>query len=365
MDVVGHFLRILILLTSVSVFFRMPFLWAWAVKAMLQAFRFLIYLCYFIYLGFAIHSGHSESMDAVLLIMILAIESFRFKDGELHAWSEEFETKSKSAYSLKNLLGVSGFQKKNSFEENSFKNRAGQNRPFVLMRAASSKAPCILMVHGGAYWYGDHHQQLDFLTMLNNLGYHVISLSYGLLPNEIWPAQKFDLEDFFGQKNKTFNNLGIEPEFLVWAGRSAGAHLAAHMAYTASDKSVKGVINIFGLSDLTAFKNIKLDPVQIYKKLKLLFGEQVQDEMFLNAVGIIGNIEKRKDLPMLLIHGQMDSLVPFSQSQNLKHALQNIQAKGLSLFFRWEDHCLEYNLATPAGTKTIRACRIFLEALKK
>jgi acetyl esterase/lipase len=122
----------------------------------------------------------------------------------------------------------------------------------------------LIFLHGGAWHYGDK----DFGTRvlfrhLAAQGHVVMDVAYTLAPRADLYGMLADVKRAIAWLKVNTNVRRINPERIVLAGASAGAHLALLAAYTANDKrfqprdvemdtSVRGVISLYGAPDLVS-----------------------------------------------------------------------------------------------------------------
>ena len=91
----------------------------------------------------------------------------------------------------------------------------------------SIKSPCILMIHGGAWFAGDKLNDTLHAKRLAKLGFVVVAINYRLIPMHPFPAQLDDCNIALEWMQAQADDLGLNLEKLgVW-GYSAGGHLAA------------------------------------------------------------------------------------------------------------------------------------------
>ena len=94
---------------------------------------------------------------------------------------------------------------------------------------AAKKAPVILMVHGGAWTYGNKQNaigpdQADFFT---DEGFIYISINYRLAPDHPFPAPVEDLAAAIAFVHANIADYGGDPDEIFLIGHSAGAHSVA------------------------------------------------------------------------------------------------------------------------------------------
>lgn len=254
-------------------------------------------------------------------------------------------------------LKISAFSKV-EHEVIPFQNRKNESRPIVYLKSKSPQAPALIMVHGGAYKYGNCFQQMDTLNLFRELGYHVFSPSYSLVPKE-WPQQKEDLEDFFSFIDKKFN-----PAFYVVGGRSAGVQLAVLLiTQVIKSKPVKGFINFYGIADLWMLqKSFKGKNLLLFNRIMdQLFGKRKEDENFMLSISPLQLLTEQ--FPQTLIfHGTHDQIVDYKHSLLFKNRLDQLKVSCELVSFPRIDHVMEWNLYSPNGQKVSEKVTQFLKA---
>lgn len=95
--------------------------------------------------------------------------------------------------------------------------------------AVTGSLPLLFWVHGGAFCGGTKDELADYFRLVASKGYVVAAPRYSLAPEHRYPTpvhQTMEALDFL-QLNA--GRLGIDPERIVLAGDSAGAHIAAQL----------------------------------------------------------------------------------------------------------------------------------------
>lgn len=189
--------------------------------------------------------------------------------------------------------------------------------------------PLLVWIHGGAWKYGSK-APCPLLPWLRK-GYVVASIDYRLSQDAEFPAQIRDCKAAIRWLRSHAKIYGIDPERVAVWGESAGGHLAS-LVGTAGDvdeweqapetgsSQVQAVIDWYGRADLTPVFKV---PVSPDSPVALLLGGSDNDvaEMAQEA-SPISHVSK-DDPPFLIMHGDMDEIVPLRQSQAFAWALRN------------------------------------------
>jgi acetyl esterase/lipase len=124
---------------------------------------------------------------------------------------------------------------------------------------------------GVIFFHGSLWQAVDkdfgtrpLFARLVNQGHVVMDVAYSLAPTSQMPQMVDDAKRAIAWMKDNAERLNLDPTRIVLMGSSGGAHLAMLSAYTpnfptfqpqgiTTDTSVRGVISIFGVTDLTSY----------------------------------------------------------------------------------------------------------------
>lgn len=187
--------------------------------------------------------------------------------------------------------------------------------------------PLIIHVHGGS-WVGgskSDDNMMPVITALTDKGFTVASINYRLAPDYKFPAQIQDVKCAIRYMRANAAQYSVYSEKIGLLGESAGGHLSALAGLSqniqdfsndenasVSDK-VSAVVDLFGPADLVSFT---AGSSILTKALPTFLGA------YSATAASPTNYIDPSDPPMLIIHGDSDTLVPLSQSQELLSALQ-------------------------------------------
>jgi len=107
-----------------------------------------------------------------------------------------------------------------------------QRLDFYPAANATSPAPLFVFVHGGGWKRGDKRNATGAAKIAHFAarGYAFASINYRLVPEAKVEDQAQDVADAIARLLREGRALGIDPDRIVLAGHSAGAHLAALVA---------------------------------------------------------------------------------------------------------------------------------------
>jgi acetyl esterase/lipase len=201
---------------------------------------------------------------------------------------------------------------------------------------AGENLPLIIRIHGGAWLAGSKEMEgpEDFVRN----GYAVASINYRLSQHAIFPAQIQDCKAAVRYLRANAQKYNLDPNrFAVW-GPSAGGHLAALLGTTGDvnefdvgeslsvSSRVRAVVDYFGPTDFFQMDAHRLPNSMIHNMAKSpeaqLVGGPIQDNPEKVAKANPITYVTKDDPPFLIIHGDMDPLVPHHQSELLEAALK-------------------------------------------
>ena len=191
--------------------------------------------------------------------------------------------------------------------------------------------PAVIYIHGGG-WVGGSYKGSP-INGLARAGYFAASIEYRLSNEAKWPAQIEDCKLGVRWLRANAARYNIDPNRIgVW-GESAGGHLVACLGTMADQKQFEGdggypgvssavqaVVDFYGPTDFDG----PLTPIYSDEAIRLtegLFGVPHDQDPALWKSGSPVDFVKAGDPPMLLVHGDADTLVPLVQSTVFDDAL--------------------------------------------
>ena len=209
-----------------------------------------------------------------------------------------------------------------------------------------SVPPLVVFIHGGAWLQGDKSDSPGLF--LAERGYACASINYRLSTQKIFPAQLEDCREAIRFLRKNAANYGYDGNRIAVWGNSAGGHLAALIGTTGDTNpgtEVKAVIDWCGLSNLESVANQAgsrtiLDYETLDGPVARLLGGLVKDKQELAKAASPVNFVNANDPPFLLVHGDIDNVVPYAQSEELARALTKAQVPHKLLMIQRASHSL-------------------------
>ncbi|MDR7128329.1 acetyl esterase/lipase [Algoriphagus sp. 4150] len=187
--------------------------------------------------------------------------------------------------------------------------------------------PFVLLIHGGAWVKAGKENVRDIQDTLLNHGIAVASINHRYAnTSDVHYSQMLDDVDqalnYCSQHALAWNT---RKDGFVMVGASSGGHLALLSAYTTS-KNIKAVVEFSGptnVNDTTllnyASKVGLIDAIQRMTGKNYIKGAPLDI-----AYAQSSPITQVKNIPVLMIHGTSDVVVPFSQSEMLDRKLTSL-----------------------------------------
>lgn len=199
----------------------------------------------------------------------------------------------------------------------------------LYLPAGDGPFPVLVWVHGGG-WQAGSKDRCPAVPLVGR-GYAVVSINYRLSQHARFPAQIEDCKAAVRWLRAQAGKYHLDKDrFGAW-GASAGGHLVALLGTSGGAKDLEGkgagpeessrvqaVVDWFGPTDLTRMRGGHDRPNSPEAKL---LGGPVQENKALAAKANPVAYVSHDSPPFLIMHGDKDRTVPFSQSQLLAEAL--------------------------------------------
>jgi acetyl esterase/lipase len=198
--------------------------------------------------------------------------------------------------------------------------------------------PVVLWLHGGGWRHGTHHVMPEFMRVLTDAGFAVVSVGYQ--KREPFPANLDDCKTVARWVRSEGAARGLDGRRIGVIGSSAGAHLAALLGLTGDVESgiplvgaeggdsqrssaVQAVVAIAGPYDLRS--RCRSDDPKSHEAHLLGGRLDAQPPERVDAASPLSHAKALRPASIvpafLLIHGDQDAEVPIEQSQLLLAAL--------------------------------------------
>ncbi len=213
---------------------------------------------------------------------------------------------------------------------------AGMNDEEVL-----DKKPCIVWIPGGGFRGCDKNLMVSEMQFLAEAGFVVASIYYRSSAEGHYPDQIIDVKTAIRFLRAHADEYLIDPDKIGVIGRSAGGHLSSIAAMNLDDNigsewkdyssRVQACCNLFGPADLVKLmekeiEDMKNNPNHRWKTPGeshggALVGGDVPDMMERLKVASPMEYINPAMCPMIILHGDQDPLVPYSQSDDFYDAI--------------------------------------------
>ena len=195
--------------------------------------------------------------------------------------------------------------------------------------ARASPVPVVVHVHGGGWRRGSRRHPLPaagdgFYPGLAAAGLAVAAIDYRLSGEARYPAAVDDVRAAVAWARSALPGYGITPGPVALWGDSAGGHLALLAALTgtvSASTAVEGVVAWFPVTDLASVGPPDDDDPQTREALFLGAPPSRVPELA-RAASPLTHVHAGAP-PMLLLHGDSDTLVPAAQSIRFAQALRD------------------------------------------
>jgi acetyl esterase/lipase len=223
-------------------------------------------------------------------------------------------------------------------------------------------APCVVVIHGGSWQSGDSAQLAPLNSYLAARGYTVAAINYRLGPENPFPVALEDVQAAIAYLKANAVALKLIPHSFTLLGRSAGGQLALLAAYLAHDPTIRGVVSLYGPTDLVYSYAHPENPAVIDSRgvLEAYLGGNPDQRMSQYEAASPINFIGDDTPPTLLIHGGRDELVSRVQSERLAGALERSGRRHLLLILPWATHGCDFNFSGPCGQISTFAIERFL-----
>jgi acetyl esterase/lipase len=187
--------------------------------------------------------------------------------------------------------------------------------------------PTLLQIHGGGWVLGSKNEQgLPLMLHLASRGWVCVTADYRLSPRATFPDPLIDLKHALRWIREEGPAYGVDPDFVVVTGGSAGGHLAALVALTANepvyqpgfervDTSVRACIAFYGVYDFTDRHRLWRHPglARLLRRqvMKAALHEAREAYELASPMSRVGTHAP----PFFVIHGDRDTMVPVEEAR--------------------------------------------------
>jgi acetyl esterase/lipase len=253
------------------------------------------------------------------------------------------------------------------FEERTFASTDGYKLTLDVYRPGyeHGPVPAVLVIHGGTWQTGDNSERIAVNAYLAARDHVVISMNYRLAPQWPFPAARDDVLSAIAYVKTYASEIGVDPTRLALVGRGAGGQLALLAAYTAGEPAIRGVVSLYGPTDMK-FGYEHPAPIGLLDTRAVLEsylgGAPAAAEDAYYAASPI-NFVTASSPPTLLIHGSRDGVVLPEESARLEEKLMQAGVKHLFLRLPWATHECDRSFGGPCGQIATYAIERFLDSV--
>ncbi len=177
---------------------------------------------------------------------------------------------------------------------------------------AAGPRPGVLLIHGGGWVGGDKATNGERCRDLAQAGLTVMNINYRLAdgtPQHAWPAALDDAHLALAWMRRNARTIGLDRQRIAVVGDSVGGQLAVFLGADGRGSGIRCVIEESGPVDLPTA------PSFTAAVSPSVFPAQPLAAAYRSASPIFAIT--KDTVPILIVHGQDDPLVPFSQAQEL------------------------------------------------
>ncbi len=197
-----------------------------------------------------------------------------------------------------------------------------------------SRRPAVLQIHGGGWVLGSRRDQgLPLLYHLASQGWVGFNVDYRLSPRATFPDHLVDIKRALAWIREHADEYGVDPDFLVVTGGSAGGHLTALMALTQNDPSyqpgfesadtrVQAAVPFYGVYCFV--DRLKLYGPEFFSMLiePLVMKAKLADEPEkFHRASPLDQVNGDAP-PFFIVHGDRDTLAPVQYARELVRLLR-------------------------------------------
>ncbi len=201
------------------------------------------------------------------------------------------------------------------------------------------KRPAVLQIHGGAWVLGSKNEQgIPLLNHLASCGWVGFNVDYRLSPRARAPEHLIDCKRALAWIREHADEYGVDPDFIVVTGGSAGGHLCALMALTQNDPafqpgfeeadtSLQAAVPFYGVYDLTDREgHYGESNLMSFTDLLARVVMEVGIDDDPDAWSAYSPYDRITDEapPMFVIHGDRDVLVPVGGARSFVRRLREV-----------------------------------------
>lgn len=196
------------------------------------------------------------------------------------------------------------------------------------------KYPLVIHIQGSGWYAQDMNDHIfDFMPIVKQ-GYAYAIVQYLSSPQYHFPQQIYDVKKAIRFIQNNYQNYPIDINHIILSGDSSGGHIALLTLLTYDshvfDYKFNSLLKLDGMIDLYGITNFLTinewwSKYDFYEENNIvdLMGKEFMDEEHLKQASPIYYLKENLNLPpILILHGNKDHVVPFTQSVELYNKLK-------------------------------------------
>ena len=259
-----------------------------------------------------------------------------------------------------------------------FSEVAGQTLRLDVFRpkglSVGQRRPAVLQIHGGAWVLGfKEYQGIPLLSHLALQGWVGFNIDYRLSPKATFPEHLIDCKRALAWIREHADEYGVDPDFIVVTGGSAGGHLAALVGLTAgdpeyqpgfesADTTVHAAVVFYGVFDLTNRLGTRIGGYrEMLERVVMKQRYDERPELFRRASPID---RVHANAPTFcVIHGTRDTMTPVEDARHFIEKLREVSVKpALYIEMQGAEHAFD-TFPSVRTVPVIEAIERFLDSL--
>ncbi|MBV6880072.1 prolyl oligopeptidase family serine peptidase [Epilithonimonas ginsengisoli] len=208
------------------------------------------------------------------------------------------------------------------------------------------ETPFVINIHGGAWTVGDKSSDTSLSKYLLSKGIAVANINYRYAnsTDTHLPELLDDVDQAFKYIIAHSKEWNTRSTGFSITGQSSGAHISLMYAYTKTDK-IKAIVDRCGPTDFTDTNTLwQLDNQHLMDAVNQMSGNKTiwkEGDPIPELYTKSSPVKFVKNIPILIIHGDVDPVVPIKQSYNLIEILKSKNVIYKLLIFEGADHSLD------------------------
>lgn len=211
--------------------------------------------------------------------------------------------------------------------------------------AAPTPGPVLLHFHGGGWARGARPESWGGFRPYLAAGFSVIAVEYRLAGEASAPAAVEDARCALHWVGAHAARMGFDPQRVVVAGTSAGAHLALMAALLPGANDIDppecagapraaAILDFYGPTDLTA---LRPGSAALHPTVANWIGPRADATKQARRLSPVAWLSQNSP-PIFIVHGDADPVVPLAQSQDLKRRLDALAVPSALLVVKGGGH---------------------------